>query len=477
MRFKGWKHIFSFNFIQQVKSKAFIGSTIVLSLLIALAVAAISLLPVILSGDDFGGSGIFGGDDADADADEKSITALYVYNETDFPTFDFAPLTETGITCSELSESDFEKKCEEIASGSKAEVSLRISDVKNSEGDIQRISLSMFRPEDEEVLSKAIAESLGYTCEALFKEAMLISLGVSKEDISLAQLELDTSVHVYGVEEESELKQALSMVIPMIFSLMLFSFIVSYAQIIAQSIAMEKTSRVIELLITSVRPLAIITGKILAMLLAAVTQLIIIGTVAGITFVLTLPFGIFSQSGITAIESAVSSAGEIAAEMGASGFDIQAEIVEALPGLFNAGSIAAIIITMLLGFLFYALLAGLVGAGVSRSEDLANAIQPLMLVAVVGFFLSYMSSAFNFDGEGNIVMVLSRYIPISSPFALPGAIVMGEMTGVETLISVSLLAVLTGLMVLLVSKVYENIILYSGNPLKLGQIIKMAKQK
>lgn len=475
MRFKGWKHIFSFNFIQQVKSKAFIGSTIVLSLLVALAVAAISLLPVILSGDDFGGSGIFGGDDADAD--EKSITALYVYNETDFPTFDFAPLTETGITCSELSESDFEKKCEEIASGSKAEVSLRISAVKNSEGDIQRISLSMFRPEDEEVLSKAIAESLGYTCEALFKEAMLISLGVSKEDISLAQLELDTSVHVYGVEEESELKQALSMVIPMIFSLMLFTFIVSYAQIIAQSIAMEKTSRVIELLITSVRPLAIITGKILAMLLAAVTQLLIIGTVAGVTFVLTLPFGIFSQSGITAIESAVSSAGEIAAEMGASGFDIQAEIVEALPGLFNAGSIAAIIITMLLGFLFYALLAGLVGAGVSRSEDLANAIQPLMLVAVVGFFLSYMSSAFNFDGEGNMVMVLSRYIPISSPFALPGAIVMGEMTGVETLISVSLLAVLTGLMVLLVSKVYENIILYSGNPLKLGQIIKMAKQK
>lgn len=473
MRFKGWKHIFSFNFIQQVKSKAFIGSTIVLSLLIALAVAAISLLPVILSGDDFGSSGIFGGDDAD----EKSITALYVYNETDFPTFDFAPLMEMEINCSELSESDFEKKCEEIALGSKAEVSLRISAVKNSDGDIQRISLSMFRPEDEEVLSKEIAENLGYTCEALFKEAMLISLGVSKEDINLAQLELDTSVHVYGAEEESELKQALSMIIPMIFSLMLFTFIVSYAQIIAQSIAMEKTSRVIELLITSVRPLAIITGKILAMLLAAVTQLMIIGAVSGITFAITLPFGIFSQNGMAAIDSAVNSAGEIVAEVSASGFDFQAEIVEALPGLFNAGSIAAIIITMLLGFLFYALLAGLVGAGVSRSEDLANAIQPLMLVAVVGFFLSYMSSAFNFDGEGNIVMVLSRYIPISSPFALPGAIVMGEMTGMETLISVSLLAVLTGLMVLLVSKVYENIILYSGNPLKLGQIIKMAKQK
>lgn len=467
MKIKGWKHIFSFNFIQQVKSKAFIGSTVVLSLLMALAVAAISLLPVILSGEGFG----------DDNADETNITALYIYNETDFPTFDFAPLTDKGIACSELSESDFEKKCEEIASGSKAEAALRITAVKNSEGAVQSISLSMFRPENEEILSKGSVESLGYTCEALFKESMLISLGIPKEDVGLAQLELDTSVHVYGAEEASELKQALSMIVPMIFSAVLFAFIISYAQIIAQSIAMEKTSRVIELLITSVRPLAIITGKVLAMLLAAVTQLLIIGSVSGITFAATLPFGIFSQSGMAAIGGVVSSAGEIAAEAGSSGIDIGAEITEALPGLFNAGSIAAIIITMLLGFLFYALLAGLVGAGVSRSEDLANAIQPLMMVAMVGFFLSYMSSAFNYDGEGNIVMTLSRYIPISSPFALPGAIIMGEMTGVETLVSVSLLAVLTGLMVLLVSKVYENIILYSGNPLKLGQIIKMAKQK
>lgn len=467
MRLKGWKHIFSFNFIQQVKSKAFIGSTIVLSLLIALVVAAVSLLPVLFSDGFFGSS----------ENEEGNITALYVYNETDFPTFDFAPLTEKKITCSELSESDFEKKCEEIASGNKAEAALRISAVKNSEGVVQSISLSVFRPENEEVLSKENAEGLGYTCEALFKEAMLISLGISKEDIGLAQLKMNTSVHIYGVEEKSELKQILAAIVPMVFSLMLFTFIISYAQIIAQSIAMEKTSRVIELLITSVRPLAIITGKVLAMLLAAVTQLLIIGAVSGMTFALTLPFGIFSQNGITAIESAVGSAGEIAAEAGASGIDLQAELMEALPGLFNAGSVAAIIITMLLGFLFYALLAGLVGAGVSRSEDLANAIQPLMLVAVVGFFLSYMSSAFNYDGEGNIVMALSRYIPISSPFALPGAIVMGEMTGTETLVSVSLLAVLTGLMVLLVSKVYENIILYSGNPLKLGQIIKMAKQK
>ncbi|MDE6579996.1 MAG: ABC transporter permease, partial [Ruminiclostridium sp.] len=157
--------------------------------------------------------------------------------------------------------------------------------------------------------------------------------------------------------------------------------------------------------------------------------------------------------------------------------DIGSEIMGALPGLFNAGSIIAIIIVLILGFLFYALLAGLVGAGVSRSEDLAAAIQPLMLVAMLGFFLSYMSAVFNEDGSGNIVMTISRYIPISSPFALPSAILLGEMSGVETVISIACLALLTALTALLVSKVYETIILYSGNPLKLGQILKMAKNK
>lgn len=467
MRFKGWKHIFSFNYFQQIKSKAFIGSTIALSLLMVLAVAAVSLLPVLFADGDFGEDG----------NDDAKITALYVYNETEFPVFDFAPLTETGMTCSELSQSDFEKKCAEIASGSKAEAALKISPVKNKDGLIQSISLSLFRPENEDVLSKSRAESFGYQCGALFKEAMLISLGVPKEDVNLAQLELITSVHVYGADDTSELKEVLAVAVPMAFSAILFAFIISYAQIIAQSIALEKTSRVIELLITSVRPLAIIMGKVLAMLLVAVTQLLVIGAVSGATFAVILPFGIFSQSGANAVGGAVSSAGEIASEISSSGFDIQGEIAEALPGLFSAGSIAAIIVTMLLGFLFYALLAGLVGAGVSRSEDLASAMQPLMMVAMAGFFLAYMSSAFNYDGEGNIIMTISRFVPISSPFALPGAILLGEMTGPETLASVAFLAVLTGLMVLLVSKVYENIILYSGNPLKIGQIIRMAKQK
>lgn len=463
MRFKGWKHIFAFNFVQQIKSKAFIGSTILISVIFALLAVGINLLPVLIAGDsDLGGSGV-GGEEG------EKISALYICNETQFPTFDFAPLTEKSISCSELSAEELDKKGEEIAKGDKSELALKISPVKDNDGKINSISMLMYRPENEDILSKSAAEDFGYVCSDLFKNSVLQSLGVSEKDLPLAQLEYVTDVRIYGAEKMSELKEGLAITIPIIFSALLFSFIISYSQIIAQSVAKEKTSRVIELLITSVRPLAIITGKVLAMLLVAVTQLVIIGAVSGIAFTVTMPFGFLSAGGM---ETIMNSSQEINPEAA----NIGAELQEALPGLFNAGSIIAIIITMLLGFLFYALLAGLVGAGVGRSEDLANALQPFMMVALAGFFLAYMPAVMNYDGNTNMMMTISHYIPISSPFALPGAIVMGDVTGIEIVVSVGLLAVLTALTVLLVSKVYENIILYSGSPLKLGQIIKMAKK-
>ncbi len=467
MRFKGWKHIFAFNFVQQIKSKAFIGSTILISVIFALLAVGINLLPVLIAGDsDLGGSGV-GGEEG------EKISALYICNETQFPTFDFAPLAEKNISCSELSAEELDKKGEEIAKGDKSELALKISPVKDSDGNIYSISMLIYRPENEDILSKPAAEDFGYVCSDLFKNSVLQSLGVSEKDLPLAQLEYVTDVRIYGAEKMSELKEGLAITIPIIFSALLFSFIISYSQIIAQSVAKEKTSRVIELLITSVRPLAIITGKVLAMLLVAVTQLIIIGAVSGIAFTVSMPFGFLSAGGMeTIMNSSMNSSQEINPEAA----NIGAELQEALPGLFNAGSIIAIIVTMLLGFLFYALLAGLVGAGVGRSEDLANALQPFMMVALAGFFLAYMPAVTNYDGTTNIMMTVSHYIPISSPFALPGAIVMGDVTGVEIIASVGLLAVLTALTVLLVSKVYENIILYSGSPLKLGQIIKMAKK-
>lgn len=464
MRFKGWKQIFGFNYLQYIKTKAFVASTIVMSVLFALIIAGINIIPTLAAEGSL--DDIFGDDE-----DGLSLEKLYICNETDIPLVNLSELEKKNIEREEMGREEFDEKCEEIAKGEKPCAALLISKVKYEDGDGSYFDLKLFRPENGDILSKSQCEGIAEACREGFRNSLLLSLGVEEKELETAKLEISAETAVFGESGLSFAQELAGTVVPMIISAIMFSFIISYAQIIAQSIAQEKTSRVIELLITSVRPLAIITGKVLAMLLVAITQVAIIFGVCGIVGAVTMPFGIFANADM------ISGAAGAAGEGSAAATDIGSEFMTAMPGLFNAGSIIAIIITLILGFLFYALLAGLVGAGVSRSEDLAAAMQPLMLVAMAGFFLSYMSAAFNSDGSGNIVMTVSRYIPISSPFALPPAILLGQMSALETVISVAFLTLLTALMALLVSKVYETIILYSGNPLKLGQILKMAGKK
>ena len=72
------------------------------------------------------------------------------------------------------------------------------------------------------------------------------------------------------------LESAINYIVPIVFSLVLFIFIFAYGQTVAQSIATEKTSRVMELLLTSVRPLAVVIGKVLAMCLVSIAQFLVI---------------------------------------------------------------------------------------------------------------------------------------------------------------------------------------------------------
>lgn len=471
MRFKGWKQIFGFTYLQQVKSKGFIASTIIVCVLIIALFVLVGVLSFSELDDIFGGDG-----------DVKAADTVYIYNETEIDGFNRSLADKTGVKCVDLSGGELEGKQEEVKAGDKPEAVIHLKYTADStENGVGAVSIKLYRPQNKELVSDDYMNYLSEECRAVFKESLLLSLGVEKENIGLAETAVSSEILIYG-DEMSEIRQILNTIVPMLLAAIMFMFIVSYAQIIAQSVAMEKTSRVIELLITSVRPLAIVAGKVFAMLLVVITQLLIIGAVVG------AGVGIFAIIAVTAaggsgLAEAAQGLGEAVQSVDASW---QTELMSAMPGLLDPVSIIAIVIIFLLGFLFYALLAALIGAGISRSEDLATGIQPLALISVIGFFLSYMPPAFDMGyaaGSGdmttdtNILTVIARYLPISSPFALPSAIILGQLGTLEIIVSTVILAGLTFATMLLVAKVYENIILYSGSVLKLGQIIKMAKSK
>lgn len=297
----------------------------------------------------------------------------------------------------------------------------------------------------------------------------LSSIGVPSSELSTAMSGVSTTITAAGDEPVSMIEEIVNMIVPMLSSLVLFMFIFIYSSMVAEAVAIEKSSRVMEYLLTSVSPLSIIIGKVLAICVVALMQFLIILSAGALGFIVSMPFGIFSK-----IDSLVAAAADAQA-----GLEAQSVLTDIL-GIFssvNIGTLLIIIVTFILGFLLYALIAGLAGASISKMEDLSAAVQPMSIIGVLGFYLAYMPQINSTDGESNIISIIARYIPISSPFCLPSAYMLGQATLVETLISLAILLACVVVLCLIVAKVYEHIVLHTGDRLKIADMLKMADNK
>lgn len=469
MKLKGWKNVMSFTFLQNVKAKSFRISTIILCIILALIAVAVNLLPKLLAGSD-----LFSGP-----AEMPQLTSLYVYDTTDFEKK--TDIGSLGIPVKEITEAELVQKQQEVEESNAAVALVKLEKTERS------YNVTVYRPRSEELITGGDCQMLADSITSLFVDAMYLNYGISEDELSDVKLGFNSQVKLYSDELNnlSEMQMIASMLLPILTALVLFMFIISYANMIAQSVATEKTSKVMELLLTSISPLSVIVGKVIAMLLVCLVQVLIMGFVMSAAFIISAPFG-FIPDLITSGQALVTQ-GMAQAEAGAQSVDfgiivgeIGAQISSAVPG-FDIASVLLVIVTFVLGFLFYALLAGLCGASVSRAEDLATAIQPLTFVSMIGFMLSYMPAVLSdptqISSGPNAIMLVARYLPISSPFALPSAILLGEITLLEAVISVLFLALCVVGTAILVSKIYHHIVLYSGNPLKFGQLLKFAKKK
>lgn len=459
MKTKGWGQVFRFTFIQTLKAKSFIVSTIVVSAILVLLVLAANFLPMLAMNDT--------ADAVDSSADVSKISTVYYHDESGIePKADFSTLPEPRPTFVEVSAEQYDEKIVSLKASTAAEVAVYIT----APSENGNISMLLSRPESDEIIQNGECRTLLANMADVLNKSKLLSLGVSEDDIALAEGYIKQDVTIAGEAPVSEFESIIKTMLPMMTSIILFMFIFVYGQMVAQAIATEKTSKVMELLLTSIKPLAVIIGKVLAIGCVALAQIAIIGTVTGTAAAIAAPFGF-----IGALSSGI--AGDAAADSAA--ISEVSNAVGEIFANFNIGSVLLFIVVFILGFLFYALVAGLAGASVSRIEDLQSAMQPMALIGVLGFYLAYFPSMSNIDGDGgsNILTLLSRYLPISSPFSLPSAILMGEMSGAEVAISIGVLAVFVALMAMLVAKIYETIILHNGDRIKLGEMLKMAGEK
>lgn len=461
MKTKGWQKVFSFTFVQYVKTKSFIIGTIIVCLLTMLLVGGANILPGLLSGEE----------EINPDGTDTSVlSTVYIIDNAGVLTDEeLSTIASTGMSIAQTDKTA-EALIEELSTSEKNEALVLIT-ADEADGTVVGYRVKTYYA--PEVKSSAVDNATAIVEQAV-SYRNLLNAGVTPETYAATQRYIQTGKIKAGSGEWNMIESALNYFIPIVASLVLFMLIFVYGSTVAQSIATEKTSRVMELLLTSVRPLAVVIGKVLAMGLVSLAQFVLIIITGFISFFATAQFGI---------------GGEIMEIM--SNPEVQAlaenkEIVEAVNntlGSFTALDGILIFLCFILGFLFFSLIAALVGASISRMEDLQQAMQPYSLLGVLGVYLAYFPVIFNVDsiesGAATInpVQIFSYYFPVSSPFALPSAILLGTISPLQGIIAVLILAAFVVLIAIVVSKVYEAIILHNGNRIKMGDIIKMAVRK
>ena len=464
MKTKGWQKIFSFTFVQYVKTKSFIIGTIVMCLIVALLGVGANILPTLLSDEEE-----ITGDSGEMNA--VSPNAVYIYDTAEILTDeDFSALTAAGVKVAETTLPADEMLTALETAVNEAMLSIA-PETDPASGAIYGYSVKCYYSPDAE--DEAV-DYITTSAAELIKYRNLLNSGVTPETYAASRRTVATYKITAGSDEWNIIESALNYFVPIFASLILFILIFSYGQTVAQSIATEKTSRVMELLLTSVRPLAVVIGKVLAMGLVSLSQFLLIVIVGVVSTMATAPFGIVGEIQ----EMMKTDISMLPAESAAI-----VEAVENTLGNISPLTIILILVMFILGFVFFALIAALVGASVSRMEDLAAAMQPYSILGVVGMYLAYFPVIGNLDsletGEAmvNPVQIFSYYFPLSSPFARPSALMLGTISIGEVLIATAILAVFVVLVAILAAKIYEMIILHNGNRIKFSDMIKMATRK
>lgn len=456
MKTKGWKNVYSFTLLQQIKTKSFIISTVIITLIVALIAATANILPVFLLDSEI--SKI---ESAMSGEGTLSVSKLYISNETgidfSFNLSEIAPALKTEY----ISAEEAEAKAKELETSTEAAMLSRITIANDC------FNISSCYAAESEAISESDCGAISSVLSNQLKAQYLTSFGVPEDSLSTIINGVNITTIRAGKQQTSIVQEVVNMIVPMISSLVLFMFIFAYSQLVAQSVAIEKSSKIMEYLLTSIKPLAVIIGKVLAICTVSLMQFLIIIAGGFLGFLVSMPFGIFTKINTLVAASAASG-------IGAEAQSVLTDIQGAFSSV-NIGTIIVILITFILGFLLYALIAGLAGASISKMEDLSAAIQPMSFVGVLGFYLAYFPQIGG-NTEPNIISTISHYLPISSPFCLPSAYMLGQVSTGEAVISLLILLASVVVLTLLVAKVYEHIVLHTGNRLKISDMLKIANE-
>lgn len=280
-----------------------------------------------------------------------------------------------------------------------------------------------------------LGEMFSQTLAECYKQQYLLDKGLTAEEIAESE-----SFYVNVTEEVLGKDSGENYWYTYVLVFVVYFLIIFYGQMIATSVTTEKSNRAIEILVTSVNSNSLICGKVLA------------GAIAGV-----LQAGIILGSGFISY-----------------GF-VQEAWGGLLDFLFRIPTNVLVIYAVfaVLSYLLYAFIFGMLGALVSKTEDISKSSSPVLMI----YIASFMIAIFGMTSDSNsIVMKIASYIPFTSGNAMFVRVAMGSVPVWEVIISALLLVAGCVIAGVLAAKIFRFGTLHYGNPIKLKTALKKFKE-
>lgn len=441
--FTGFSKIFSFTFNQHVRSKGYKNTTIAIAL-ICLLVPALLMGGIEYLGSDepAGAQGVEGAGTADVTYDGiESLDRVMVVDMSQDKELDTSSLPA------------FIK----AAAGKDVEVVNVGDDLETA----RRATVAS----DDALIMVIEQDGSSYTTNIVFPD----SSGLPSETGDSFQTLLDQYTQVLAgmlsgesmpsVDENQDSAESMKDVVAMVVSylniMILYFFVLVYGQGVANSVVMEKSSKLMETFLISVKPTAMILGKLLAITATGIIQLL--------TWIISLAV---SFAAGTAIVKTINPETDMFIIKGF------AMLKELLDGLLSPANCIMAILMVVAGLLLYCALAGIGGALASKTEDLSSANAIFTLILVVSFFGALAGGGLEPSSEGSALL---DWIPFTSVMITPGRILMGTLPLWKALACFAITLITALLATAAAGKVYRSMVFYKGDLPKPKDILKLIR--
>ena len=300
--------------------------------------------------------------------------------------------------------------------------------------------------------SMLLEDNIADQVEQIVKNERLKQYNLENLQQILDKVEVDITLSTFrnGEDEQSSASSSFaSSMLGIVLGFVLYFFLVIYGSIVMQSIIEEKNSRILEVLVSTVRPFDMMMGKILGVAAVAATQIVVWGVLIIAMSAFLIP-AVVPDDIMSSVE-AMQSGADVTA-MAASGIDTG--MVTAMASMMDTGYIAQIVGLLLLfmvgGFLLYAAMYAAVGASVDEAQDAQQLTTPITIPIIFAFLILTMVM----NDPNSPLVVWCSMIPFTSPIVMMGRIPSGIPTW-EIVLSLVLLYTTFIVMVWVAGKIYR----------------------